>query len=353
MIAADQVIRHAELGGRDVAWSAVGSGPPLVLGGWWSSHLELDWQDAAFRHFVGLLAQHRTVVRYDRPGTGLSDRAVAPANSAAEELDTLRLLLELVPGPVALLGASSGCVVAAAYAAEHPERVEHLVLYGSYAAGRDIAAPAARETLLGVVERHWGLGSKVLADIFLPGGSAADRAAFAEFQRRSASREVALASLRAVYSFDATDVLPRLTVPTLVVHRRSDTAIPFALGMDVASRIPGAAFVALEGDEHFPWRGDTEELAHVILRFLGAPVPEFRPLSESAGARSDATIGTLSQRELEVLRLIAAGSTDREIAEALVLSTHTVHRHVANVRSKLGVPSRAAAAAWAADRGLI
>lgn len=351
MIAADQVIRHAELGGRDVAWAAVGSGPPLVLGGWWSSHLELDWQDAAFRHFVGLLAEHRTVVRYDRPGTGLSDRSVAPATTSAEELDTLRLLLELIDGPIALLGASSGCVVAAAYAAEHPERVDRLVLYGSYAAGRDIAAPAARETLLSVVERHWGLGSKVLADIFLPGGSAGDRAAFAEFQRRSASREVALASLRAVYSFDATDALPLLTMPTLVVHRRNDTAIPFALGRDVASRIPGAEFVALEGAEHFPWRGNPEELAHVILRFLGAAVPESP--SRQTTTSVDAAIGTLSERELEVLRLIAAGRTDREIAESLVLSTHTVHRHVANVRSKLGVPSRAAAAAWAADRGLI
>lgn len=351
---ADQLIRHATLGGRDVAWSAVGSGPPLVVGGWWSSQLELDWQDAAFRHFVERLAEHRTVIRYDRPGTGLSDRSVAPATTLDAETKTLALLIEHLGGRVDVLGASSGSLVAAGYAAADPDRVDHLVLYGSYAAGRDIAAPAARDTLLDVVERHWGLGSKMLADIFLPTGSASERAEFAEFQRRSAPREVAVASLRAVYDFDGTDLLPRVVVPTLVVHRRDDTAIPFALGRDVAARIPHAQFVELDGAEHFPWRGDADTLADVILRFLGVDLPD--RAQESAGASGSAAgdpIETLSPRELEVLRLIARGRTDREIAESLVLSTHTVHRHVANIRTKLGVPSRAAAAAWAGDRGLI
>jgi pimeloyl-ACP methyl ester carboxylesterase/DNA-binding CsgD family transcriptional regulator len=350
---ADQLIRHAILGGRDVAWSAVGSGPPLVVGGWWSSQLELDWQNAAFRHFVERLAEHRTVIRYDRPGTGLSDHSAPPATTLEEETETLTLLLNELGGTVDLLGASSGSMVAAGYAATNLGRVDHLVLYGGYAAGRDIAAPAARDALLEVVERHWGLGSKMLADIFLPGGSAPERADFAEFQRRSASREVAVASLRAVYDFDGTDLLPRVAVPTLVVHRRDDTAIPFALGRDVAARIPGAQFIELDGAEHFPWRGDADTLADVILRFLGVDVPDRPHQPGVAMSTADDPIATLSARELDVLRLIARGRTDREIAESLVLSAHTVHRHVANIRTKLGVPSRAAAAAWAADRRLI
>jgi len=63
----DQVIRHADVGGTSVAWSSIGSGPPLVIGGWWSSHLELDWQEPAFRSFVGRLAEHHSVIRYDPP----------------------------------------------------------------------------------------------------------------------------------------------------------------------------------------------------------------------------------------------------------------------------------------------
>ena len=236
----DQVIRYADIGGRAVAWSAVGSGPPLVIGGWWSSHLELDWEDPLFRRFVGLLAEHRTVVRYDRPGTGLSDRDVEPATTLDEEAALLGGILALVPAPAAFLGASSGSAVAARYAADHPDAVERLVLYGAYAAGRDIASPTTLQTMLRLVAEHWGLGARVFADVFLPDGTAAERDAFARFQRRSASPATARASLEAVYAFDATEALPRVAVPTLVLHRRQDRAIPFVLGRDVASRIPGS-----------------------------------------------------------------------------------------------------------------
>lgn len=339
----DQVIRYLEHDGTSIAWSAVGQGPPLVVGGWWSSHLELDWRNARFRRFVDGLARHRTVIRYDRPGAGLSDRGVMPARTLEDELVTLEALVDAVaPGRLALFGASSGSGVASLYAARHPERVERLVLYGSYARGADLAPPAAREAMLAVIEQHWGLGSRVLADVFLPDATADERAEFAEFQRRSASREVALASLRAVYEFDATAHLGDVLAPTLVLHRRDDRAIPFALGKDVVGRIRNARFVALEGDDHFPWRGDADAIVRETLAFLGAPV-------EAPAEQGSATGGHahLTEREREVLRLVARGRTDAEIAAELVLSAHTVHRHIANIRTKLGVPSRTAAAAWA------
>lgn len=339
----DQIIHHGGRSAPSIAWSAVGSGPPLVIGGWWSSHLELDWRNVKFRRFVGLLARHRTVIRYDRPGAGVSDRGAMPPRSLEEELSTLDALVEeAAPGAViALFGASSGAGVASLFAARHPERTERLVLYGSYARGADVAPPAAREAMLVVIGQHWGLGSRVLADVFLPDATALERDEFAEFQRRSASREVALASLRAVYDFDSTGHLGDVLAPTLVLHRRDDRAIPFALGKDVATRIRNARFVPLEGDDHFPWRGDSESVARETLAFLGAPV-EAAPSPSTPGA-----VTRLTDREREVLRLVARGETDAEIAADLVLSTHTVHRHIANIRTKLGVPSRTAAAAWA------
>lgn len=340
----DQVIRYADLGGTSVAWSSVGSGPPLVIGGWWSSHLELDWADPGFRHFVGLLAAHRTVIRYDRLGTGLSDRSVPPVTAQEQELDLLEQLVAAAVGdaPLDLLGASSGSIVAAGYAAAHPDRVRNLVLYGAYARGTELGPPAARESMLALIARHWGLGSRVLADLFLPGATGPERAAFARFQRRSASSTVAEASLRAVYEFDATAILPRVRVPALVLHRAEDRAIPFVLGRDVAERIPGARFEALEGDEHFPWRGDADRLARAILRFLG--VEQTEPDRAGGAARAE-----LTEREREVLALVARGFTDQQIARELVLSPHTVHRHVANIRHKLGAGSRAAAVAAAAS----
>ena len=111
--------------------------------------------------------------------------------------------------------------------------------------------------MVSVVERHWGLGARVLADVFLPNGTAEDREPFARFQRRSASREAASAALSAVYERDSTEQLSRVRAPTLVLHRRQDRAIPFALGREVAELVPGSTFVELTGDDHFPWLGDS------------------------------------------------------------------------------------------------
>jgi pimeloyl-ACP methyl ester carboxylesterase/DNA-binding CsgD family transcriptional regulator len=340
MTADNQVVRHTAVGDRTVAWSSVGSGPPVVIGGWWASHLALNWEDPAFRRFVRDLARRRTVIRYDRPGTGLSDRDGPPPLGLGDELATLTGFLASIAQPrVSLLGASSGSAVAAAFAARHPERVDRLVLYGSYSRGADIAPPAARELMVSIINTQWGLGARLLADVFLPNATAGERAAFARFQRRSASRPAAAEALGAVYAMDATADLSRVRVPTLVLHRRDDRAIPFQLGREVADTVPGALFVALAGDDHFPWLGDSGAVVDTIDRFLAGRPP--RPPADRP-ARVDLTV-----REREVLTLVAQGLTDAQIADRLFLSSHTVHRHVANARTKLGVTSRAAAAAWA------
>lgn len=343
----DQIVRYASVGGRSVAWASVGSGPALVVGGWWCSHLGLDWKDTRFRGFVRALAGQHRVIRYDRPGCGLSDRSGPAPSSREDEVGVLAGLVEAIGlESLSLFGASSGSVVAAGCAAALPDRVNRLVLYGGYAHGADIASPAAREATVDVVRRHWGLGSRALADVFMPGASAAERAAFAQFQRHAATPDEAADELALVYRLDARDVLGSVPAPTLVLHRRGDRAIPFALGGDLASQLRQAEFVALEGDEHFPWRGDAHAVAEATSRFLAGLAtrsPSTPPVTRGADA-------VLSPRETEVLRLVAAGRTDAQIARELVLSTHTVHRHVANIRTKLGVPSRAAAAAWVAQR---
>ena len=174
MAAEIQNVRHTQVGGRSLAWCAIGSGSPLVIGGWWASHLALNWEDLAFQKFVRALARRHTVIRYDRPGSGLSDREGPPPVSLGDELATLAGFLERIGYPrVSLMGASSGSAVAAAYAAEHPERVNRLVLYGSYPRGTDIASAAERELLVSIVERQWGLGARVLADVFLPNATGA------------------------------------------------------------------------------------------------------------------------------------------------------------------------------------
>jgi pimeloyl-ACP methyl ester carboxylesterase/DNA-binding CsgD family transcriptional regulator len=334
--------------GRSVAWTATGAGPPLVVAGWWSSHLGVDGRGARFRHFVSRLGEHVQVVRYDRPGSGLSDRDGPPPASLAEEVAVLTGLVDAIGlDSFAMFGASSGAAVAAgtaaATSAERPGRVTGLVMYGGYAWGADIASTDARTAMLDVVRGHWGLGSRVLADVFMPSASATERDHFARFQRTFGTPEEAAVQLQHVYDLDARAILPALAaIPTLVLHRQHDRAIPFALGEDLAARIPNAKLLALSGHDHFPWLGDAKAVLNATLAHLwGQEVQR-----TTSAARSEVA---LTARELEVLRLVAAGFTDAEIASQLVLSAHTVHRHVSNIRTKLGVTSRAAAAVWAAQ----
>ena len=325
----------------------------MVMGWWWMSHLELDWGNRRFRDFISALARYRTVVRYDRPGTGLSDRDGPPAATLDDEVEVLAGVVGAVGAEsVVVFAGSAGGPIAVRYAADHPRQVERLVLYGSYLTGAAIAAPAARETLLNLIRRHWGLGSRVLADVFIPGATAAERDEFVAFQRNSASAELAARSLETTYTFSVEDYAGEIRSPTAVLHRRNDRAIPFELGRQLAARIPGAAFVALEGADHLPWYGDAGAVARAVLDFAGVDRPEVE-IAPPTDAPRAAAVHDLSAREIEVLCLVAAGLSDAEIAERLVVSPHTVHRHVANIRTKWRLPSRAAAVAHASRIGLL
>jgi DNA-binding SARP family transcriptional activator/pimeloyl-ACP methyl ester carboxylesterase len=271
----EQVLRHTAVGGRSVAWSAVGSGPPVIFASWTFSQLELDWRNPAFQRFVGRLAHHHTVIRYDRLGSGLSGTGPVSA-SLSEEVAVLSAVVDAATeavgepeAPVGLFGFSSGGCIAGSYAATRPDRVNRLVLYGSYAHGADLAPGPTRDALLTVVAAHRGLGSHLLASLLLPGRTVQERDAFARFQRAATTPGRAAQSLAAAFGFDLRDQLGQIDASTLIVHRRADRTVPFTLGQDLMSRIPGAAFVALDGVDHLPWTGDAEAVAQLMIDFLG------------------------------------------------------------------------------------
>ena len=334
--------------GRRVAYAVSGEGPPLVVPAWWVSHLELNWRDGAFRSFWESVGEGHLLVRYDAPGVGMSDRDWQPQERTLEtEVALLGAVLdELGLERVMLLGGSSGGCAAIAFAARFPDRVDRLLLYGAYADGRSIAPPEVRDAIVVTVRSHWGLGSRVLADIFLGDADAEERERFARLQRAAASAETAAALLELIYRFDVRAELERVRAPTLVVHRRADRAIPYEQGRALAAAISGATLIPLEGSAHLPWAGDTQSVARALRSFL---VPD----ATAARVEGEPAAVLLSRREREVLALVAAGLSEREIAEQLVLSRHTVHRHVANIRHKLGRGSRAAAVAEAVRLGLI
>ena len=309
--------------GRRIAFAVAGSGPAVVLPAWWVSNVVEDWHFDPLRRFVEGLAAGRMVVRYDRLGTGLSDRERPPETFTPDYEDvTLHAVLDqLGLERMALVGISCGSVIATTFAARQPERVDRLVLYGSYAHGGALAPPGAQAGMIDLVRSHWGLGSRLLTDVFGPNWSAEDRAVFTAFQRAH----------------------PR----QLVVHREHDRAMRLRCAREVAALLPHADLVTLPGDEHLPWHGDGDAVLRVMAPFLGIKGPP-APAS-AADARA---VAELSAREREVLGLVAQGLSDAQIAERLVISPHTVHRHVANILTKLRLPTRAAAAAAAARAGL-
>jgi len=342
-------IRFVRFHGRHVACAVGGVGPPLVAPAWWVSHLELDWRDEAFRSFWESVSTGHTLVRYDHPGVGISDREIHDADLTLEAEVTLlgAVLDELSLERVTLLGGSSGGCAAVAFAARFPERVERLLLYGAYLDGSSIVAAEAREAIVGTVRSHWGLGARVLADIFLGDAGAAERERFARLQREATSAAAAASLLELVYRLNVREEAERVRAPTLVVHRRADRAIPYEQGRALAAAIPGASLIPLEGSAHLPWVGDAQSVVRAWRSFLD---PEAERSARIPGTSAEAL---LSRREREVLALVAGGLSEREIAEQLVLSEHTVHRHVANIRHKLGRGSRTAAVAEAARLGLI
>jgi pimeloyl-ACP methyl ester carboxylesterase/DNA-binding CsgD family transcriptional regulator len=341
-------IRFLGFGGRRIAYELRGEGAPVIAAAWWVSHLELEWRDPAFRSFWESLGRGYSVVRYDRLGVGMSDREIGPEDLSLErDVAMLEAVLdELGWERAVVIGGSSGGCAAIAFAARFPDRVERLLLYGAYADGGSIAPEQVRAAVVGAVRSHWGLGSRVLADIFLGDVGAPEHEGFARVQRAATCAETAAALLELTYRNDVRGELARVQVPTLVLHRRSDRAIPYRLGRALAAAIPHAALVPLEGSAHFPWAGDTDSVVRAARSVLDRePAP--------AGVLGEPPAVLLSGREREVLALVARGLSDREIAEQLVVSPHTVHRHVANIRNKLGRASRTAAVAEAARLGLL
>ena len=338
----EQEIRFAELDGRRIAYASAGDGPVLLFGGRWVSHLEEEWDDPAARAFYADLARTHRVVRYDRLGAGLSDRALAaPPTSESETAQLAAVLDACADGPATLFACSCAGLATARLASASPERVRKIVFFGAYAS-RDDIPDATRASLVDFVRANWMLAAQMLAGLFVPHGAGDEIEALSRYQRHAADAAVASAFLHLDLVSDARAFLPSVTAPALVLHRRSDRTVPISRGRELASLLPNARFVALGGDSHLPWKDDQRDLQRALAGFLDDAAP--------AQANGESP---LSRRETEVLRLVAAGLSNREIASSLVLSEHTVHRHVANVLRKLTQSSRAGAAAHATRSGYI
>jgi pimeloyl-ACP methyl ester carboxylesterase/predicted amidohydrolase len=271
--------------GRRVAYSRLGAGPLLVLPPGWISHLGVLWENAHFQRFVGALAQHNSVVWFDRQGCGFSRRDRVDFSIDEDVLDLETVIAQLPHQPVSLFAASCAGPVAVAFAVRHPERVARLILYGTFARGAGVGTEAVRRSVLGMVHASWGLGARLLTEVFIPADGGAPGGAaewFARFQRESASAPMAARLLEAMYATDVSAILPLVRSSTLVLHRRGDRAIPELAGRELAAGIGGARFVELAGNIHLPWLGDQDQVLGAIASFLDEPAPTLAAETEPA-----------------------------------------------------------------------
>lgn len=331
--------------GVRIAFWTLGDGPPLVYlaGGPWS-HIEL-WQVPACRRWYERLARNRTLVRYDIRGTGLSERDVTDFSLDALVQDVEAVVDRLGLERFALFGAADAGPVAIAYAAHHPERVSRLLLWCTMARWVDLTAwNTHRQLLTDFGDPEW----KLIADwcaLGALGWSAGEIGrSSAEQLRRSVTPKVMQAAHTAMMQFDVTDLLPRVQVPALVLYRRGIAWLPAETASALAARLPDARLTVLDGDSTAPYLGDTEPIAVAIDDFLRDTAPPVPVHLLPDG---------LTAREIEVLRLIAGGQTNDEIAAALVLSVRTVEQHIRNIYRKIHARGRADATAYTLTRGLL
>jgi len=350
----DQEIRFCtSFDGTRIAYATAGSGPPLVRVANWVTHLELDWEGPIWPPWFEELTRDHTLVRYDLRGCGLSDRAVDDLSLDAWVRDLEAVVDDLRLDQFSMLGLCQGGSIAVEYAARHPDRVNQLILYDTYThgalvEGQRIFERAKAEALTQMIKVGWGRRNaafrKVFVDLLVPQGSKEQQRWLAELQRESTSPEIAARLWHAFHVIDIREAAPRVQAPTLVFHVKRDAMIPFRMGCRLASLIPEARFVPLDGENHIllPEEPAWERFVSELHGFLA---DDAVPDSEADG------FCELTPREREVLDLVAKGLGNGQIAEDLFISPKTVRNHVSRIFSKLDVSRRAEAIVQAREAG--
>ena len=335
--------------GVRLAYAVSGRGPPLLRAPHWITHLERD--DAVWGHLLDALGRRFTLVRFDQRGCGLSDRSVTEISFEAWVRDIEAVADAADLKSFALFGVSQGAAIAIAYAARHPERVSHLILFGGYAQGWAIRDVPARErekhAMLGkLIELGWSGRDASLRQVFtmqfIPGARLELVQAFNELMCMSAPTETALRIYHAFGAIDVRAEATRVRCPTLVLHSTGDLRVPFEEGRVLAGLIPGARFLPLESENHLLLESEP------ALRKLLDAIDEFLPQAKGGAAAFEG----LTQREHAILEYVAQGLDNAQIAARLELSEKTVRNYLVAILDKVGAETRAQAIVLAREAGL-
>jgi pimeloyl-ACP methyl ester carboxylesterase/DNA-binding CsgD family transcriptional regulator len=339
--------------GVSVAWTATGTGPALVLmPGVPFSNFEAEWRIPAAQRAFMTLSQSARLIQYDGRGTGRSQRDVPDLSFEAMLADLDVVLDAAAVRSAVLLGFYHSCTHAIAYAARHPGRVAGLVLFGGAVRGWDPMSSTGIQALLSLIERDWNTFVESAAHAWLGWPSGEEGRLAAEWFRTATTPAVARATLQAASAVDVSAEARLVQCPALVLHRQDASVIPLAMSQELAVALPNARLEVLPGTSASLFFEATDEVVARLIDFTRHPSTERIPTGRPKPPKPTAIGFGLSPRETEVLRLLATGDTNGEIAAQLGLSVNTVERHVGNVYRKLDVRGRAEATALAVRRGL-
>jgi pimeloyl-ACP methyl ester carboxylesterase len=277
--------KYTRSGNIHIAYQVVGEGPlDLIYVQGWVSHVEMAWEVPSIARFLRRLSSFSRLIAFDKRGTGLSDRVPNDQLPTLEErMDDLRAVMDAVGSErAALCSVSEGGNLCALFAATYPERTTALVMYGTFA--KRIWSPdypwaptvEERDQFCEFVENEWG----ELMDLANLAPSRINDKVFAQqaakYCRQSASPGAAVTLLRMNSEIDIRAILPIIRVPTLVINRTDDRDVNVEEGRWIASKIAGAKFIELPGNDHFPWVGDQDAILDEIQEFLTGirPTPE-------------------------------------------------------------------------------
>jgi pimeloyl-ACP methyl ester carboxylesterase len=275
--------RYAKSGDVHIAYQVWGDGPTdLVFVPGFVSHLEHAWQEPSVARFLNRLGSFARVIAFDKRGTGLSDRV--EISGMERRMDDVCAVMDAAGSERAtIFGISEGGALSAVFAASFPERTAGLVIYGGWARLLDAddypfgLSIERLEAFADHVESQWGTGVALAAWAPSLRGDARVRRWWAEFQRLAASPGAAVAFIRKYAEVDARDVLPAISVPTLVIHRVGDIMVTIPHGRYIAEHVSGARMIELPGDDHMFFVGDQDAILDPIEEFVTGGLSDATP----------------------------------------------------------------------------
>jgi DNA-binding CsgD family transcriptional regulator/pimeloyl-ACP methyl ester carboxylesterase len=327
-----------------IAYQVLGRGPVLV---WLPSlsNIVAQWRIPMLRAAYEALARNLTLVLYDGRGTGNSDRRIDTRDLgvSAHLRDLRAVLADAGIERASLLGYYHSVATSIAFAAASPARVQRMVLFGGAARMREATSPAQTQALLSLVGQDWDVFADAAATTWLGWDASSSGRWTAEAFRTATTAPVAQAWFAAAQEIDVTALLPAVAAPTLVLHRQAERQIPVEVARRLAAGLPDARLVELPGSTPTLFIEDQATDLRLVTDFVTSGRVASAPVEPAEH---------LTPRERDVLRLLATGEPNAEIARRLGIAVHTVERHSTNLYRKIGARGRTDAAAYALRQGL-